>query len=101
MRVSLTGMRQVTALGGFFDAGVKKLAMALLVVVDCCLRLTGGGETEPSSVLTLFKPAVMGVAMVAVLRERTARCWVRKAACERERSASRGRCKALCKIVFM
>ena len=64
--------------GSFFDNGVKKLATALprlfsdcavrwaywhsLVVVDCCFRLAGGGETALSLALGLFpKPGRSGM----------------------------------------
>ena len=42
-RLSLT-TRHVIFSGSFLEIGVKKLATALLVVVDCCRRFEGGGE---------------------------------------------------------
>lgn len=68
-RLSLT-MRHVILSGSFLDKGVKKLATALptsainmvhhslcmdgLVVVDCCFRFDGGGETPLSFELGRF-----------------------------------------------
>lgn len=68
-RLSFT-IRHIIFSGSFLDRGVKKFATALLVVVDCCRRFDGGGETSLLFELSRFpSPGRGGIFELLLLRE--------------------------------